>query len=35
VPQELDVGTAIEELLLIWVATDAEEWRNHLGFVSV
>src|SRR5690348_4994827 len=26
VSQELDIGTAIEDLLLIWAATDAEEW---------
>ena len=31
--QDLEIGAAIEELLLIWVATGAEEWVDHLGFV--
>jgi hypothetical protein len=35
VSQDLDTGAAIEDLLLIWVATDAEEWVEHLGFVPV
>jgi hypothetical protein len=33
VSQELDIGAAIEDLLLIWEATDAEEWVDGLGFV--
>jgi hypothetical protein len=35
VSQELDIGSAIEDLLLIWAATDAEEWIEHLGFVPL
>jgi hypothetical protein len=35
VAQELDIGAAIEDLLLIWEATDAEEWADVLGFVPV
>ena len=35
VSQELDIGAAIEDLLLIWLATDAEEWVDQLGFVPV
>jgi hypothetical protein len=35
VSQELEIGAAIEDLLLIWLATDAEEWVNHLGFVPI
>ena len=35
VSQDLDIGAAIEELLLIWVATDAEEWVGRVGFVPV
>jgi len=35
VSQELDIGTAIEDLLLIWAASDAEEWIGHLGFVPL
>ncbi len=28
ISQQLRVRTAIEELLLIWVASESEEWRN-------
>jgi len=35
VSQEVDVGAAIKDLLLIWLATDAEEWLRHLGFVPL
>jgi Domain of unknown function (DUF5615) len=35
VPQEFDIGAAIEDLLLIWAATDANEWIGHLGFVPL
>ena len=35
VPQNLDIGAAIDDLLLIWTATDAEEWVGHIGFVPV
>lgn len=34
VSQALDIGAAIEELL-IWAATNAEEWRDRVGFVPV
>src|ERR1022692_4046840 len=27
VPQDMSIGAAIEELLLIWGASDAEEWE--------
>ena len=30
IPQQTPIGLAIDELLLIWSATDAEEWRNRL-----
>ena len=30
IPQSLDVGTAIEELLLVWFASEASEWENRL-----
>ena len=29
VPQHMPIGEAIEELLLIWGASDAEEWRDR------
>ncbi len=35
VSQELDMGAAIEDLLIIWAASAAEEWRNQLGFVPL
>ena len=35
VAQDLDIGAAIDELLLIWLATDAEEWVGRIGFVPV
>jgi hypothetical protein len=35
VSQDLDVGTAIEDLLLIWAATEAAEWIDQIGFVPV
>jgi len=30
VPQSLDIGTAIEELLLLWLASQSSEWENRL-----
>ena len=30
IPQSLDTGRAIEELLLIWLASEASEWHNRL-----
>ena len=35
VSRGLDIGAAIEDLLLIWLATDAEEWVGQVGFVPV
>lgn len=35
VSQELDIGAAIEDLLLIWAATDAGEWAAQLAFVPL
>lgn len=35
VEQNLDIGAAIEDLLLIWAATDAEEWAERIGFVPI
>ncbi len=29
VPQSLDAGTVIEELLLIWLGPEASEWENR------
>jgi hypothetical protein len=33
IPQSLDVGTAIEELLLIWLASEASEWEDQLAWL--
>jgi predicted nuclease of predicted toxin-antitoxin system len=30
VPQYLPIGEAIEELVLIWSTSDAEEWENRI-----
>lgn len=30
IPQGLDIGTAIEELLLIWLVSEASEWEGRL-----
>jgi hypothetical protein len=35
VSQDLDIRTAIDDLLLVWLATEAEEWRNRIGFLPV
>ncbi len=35
ISQAIDIGEAIEELLLVWVATEAEEWTDRLGFLPL
>jgi len=30
VPKDIPIRTAVEELMLIWVASQAEEWHNRL-----
>jgi len=30
VPQKMPVTNVVEELILIWAATEAEEWRNRI-----
>ncbi len=35
VTQDLDIGTAIEDILLIWAATDAGEWTDQIGFLPL
>lgn len=35
IPQSLDIGAAIEELLLIWLVSDAPEWRNRLEWLPL
>jgi hypothetical protein len=33
--QEIDIGAAIEDLLLICAASTLEEWRDKIGFVPL
>jgi hypothetical protein len=35
VSQDMEIGQAIEELLLIWAATEAQEWENAALFVPL
>ena len=35
VPQDLDIGLAIEDLLIVWAASNAEEWTDRLGFLPL
>ncbi len=35
IPQSLDVGTAIDELVLIWEASEASEWENRLEWLPL
>ena len=35
IPQSLDVGAAIDELLLIWLASEASEWEDRLEWLPL
>jgi hypothetical protein len=35
VPQDLAIGDAIDDLLLLWAATEAEDWRGKVGFLPL
>jgi hypothetical protein len=35
VSQDADIGAVIEDLLLIWAASDVEEWRDTIGFIPL
>jgi Domain of unknown function (DUF5615) len=35
IPQSLDVGTSIDELLLIWHASDASDWADRLVWLPL
>ena len=35
IPQSLDIGSAIEELLLIWLASETSEWTNRLEWLPL
>ena len=35
IPQSLDIGLAIEELLFIWLASEAPEWVSRLEWLPL
>lgn len=35
VSQSLPIRDAIEEILLVWAASDGDEWRNGLVFLPI
>jgi hypothetical protein len=35
VPQSLDIGVAIEELLLIWLASESSDWEDRLEWLPL
>jgi len=35
VPQDLDIGSAIEDLLVVWAASESEEWFNRVEFLPL
>ena len=35
VSQEINIGPAIKDLLLIWAASTLAEWRDKIGFVPL
>src|SRR5690242_14407725 len=35
VSQSLAIREAIEQILLVWTASDAEEWRDRIGFLPI
>jgi hypothetical protein len=35
VPQHLPIGEVADDLILIWTATDAEEWTDRIAFLPI
>ncbi len=35
VPQHLAVGEVADDLILIWTATEAEDWTNRIAFLPI
>jgi len=35
IPQSLSVATTVEELILIWSATESEEWVNRISILPL
>jgi hypothetical protein len=35
IPQQVEIGAAIDELLLIWSASDSNEWTNRILYLPL
>jgi hypothetical protein len=35
IPQRLPVALAIEEIILIWEASEAEEWKDQIAYLPL
>jgi hypothetical protein len=35
VSQNLDIRKAIDQILLIWAASEGEEWINRVGYLPI
>ena len=35
VSQTMDIGEAIEQILIVWAASEAHEWINRVGYMPV
>jgi len=35
VPQDLPLRQVVDDLILIWTATEAEEWINRIAFLPI
>ena len=35
IPQRVEIGAAIDELLLIWSASDSDEWTNRILYLPL
>lgn len=35
IQQSLDIGTAIDELLPVWITSEASEWENRLDWLPL
>jgi len=34
-PQDLDIGSAIEDIVLIWAASDTADWRDQVAYLPI
>lgn len=34
-PQRLSIGKAVDDLLLVWVASEAEEWIDRIDYLPL